>query len=71
MKKTLRHRIADAEYNSRTRVQFNTNELHNLLQGYKESLCGIVDSNSLTVKLERALARCKKKANAVLKARRG
>jgi len=56
----------EAEYNARTKVQFNTFEIHNLLHGYRYYLhknSGIrSQKNSLTIKLEKALKRCEDKA---------
>jgi hypothetical protein len=66
MTKKEKQRKHEAEYHARTRVQFNTIELHNLLHGYRKSLSPMVVQNSLTVKLEQALNRCKQQANQVI-----
>ena len=62
---TKKQKQHEAEYNTRTRVQFNTFELHNLAHAYAYYLRqhdGPVE-NSLTVKLASALKRCEDQAN--------
>ena len=56
----------EAEYSAKARVQFNTNELHNLIVGYRRSLKPI-KGNTLTRKQEKALGRCMDRAEELRK----
>ena len=55
----IKNAIAKAAFESQTRIQLNTNEISNLLKGYRDSL-DCIYHNSLTRKLESALYRCRK-----------